>query len=222
MREGISSWEPDSEIAYDVRSVVCYEFAMDEISLTTEERDALYSRCERAIHCAERFNEDLWPADGMKYQVLGQKGIVPFAIGWGVVGGLIGYVIWSLIVGWLDLDRLLASIGLPMWIASNIPVFFAAFGGASGAATVLVSEAREARHRLLTERQNAHARATALHWVLEDLRDMMPDAIPDLDDYAHTYDDDEPNALVEKAIGRRGPPAKRRTYRRAEPPLSSS
>lgn len=183
---------------------------MREIELSQKDREALRNACEFAIETTKQIIDDFEPADFVKHEILGQKGIVPFSIGCGVVSGISGYAIWWLIIDWLGLDRLIATLGVPDWIASNIPVFFAAWGGAGAAAMVLVSEAREARLRLANQSENANARAMVLHSVVEELSDALPGAIPDMDNYSHSLDDDRSSQLIERALGRQGPPVSSR------------
>ena len=194
---------------------------MREIELAREDREALRNACEQAIERTERIIEDFEPADHVKHTILSQRGFIPFAIGFGIVVGIFSYVIWTLIIGWLDLDRFVSDLGVPDWAAYNIPVIFAVWSSAGGTAMGLVNEAREARLRLATQHENAHARAMVLHSVVEELSDALPGAIPDMDDYSHSFDDDRPSPLIERALGRRGPPIERRSYGRAEPPIRS-
>lgn len=87
----------------------------------------------------------------MRGERIGREGIAAFAVVWGALSGLIGFLIWGLLIKWLGIDALLADFGLPDWLGSNVPVSLAAPGGAAGAATVLIGEAREARLRLVVK-----------------------------------------------------------------------
>lgn len=193
---------------------------LDEIDLDDSERRRIYDACARAIERTERFRDDAIPREGVVYQIMGQKGLLPFAIGWGVASGIVGYTIWSALLQWIGATIFLSDLGAPHWLAANIPVALAVWAAAMGTAVPLVGESREARHRLMTEQQNAEARAAVLFSVIEELRDAMPGAIPEMDDYCHSHDDDRPSPLVERALGRRGPPDRRRSVARREPPVS--
>lgn len=176
-----------------------------ELDLTDDERAAIRRQCEDAIRLAEAIQKEFVPHDDLKQEFVGTRGSRVTAIVMGVAAGAVSLVLWRWIFNLVGLAEFMAARGLPPQFSPSLAEFLAIVSAAYGSWFVAHSWGVEGRIQKGTQAFNAHERSGVLHSVVEELSVILPGAVPDMSDYAHSHDDSRPNHVIEKALGRGQP-----------------
>jgi hypothetical protein len=179
---------------------------------------SLRERCQTTMDQTERVFDDMVPREFVRTEITGQKGVRTAGMIHGVATGLLVFAFWSWIISATGAVGFLTDLGVPLWIAGNIPLALSLMAASATAMIGVVSEAIEVRHRLHTQLGNASKRAGILAAALREIGDMIPGAVPEISHLDNNWKDDQPNALVERAMGRLSPPFHRNAN--LEPRLS--
>ncbi len=182
---------------------------MVELKLTETQRLHIEACCLRTIASTEQIYDDRKPASSLKEVLIGKRGMRWFLQLYPAALGLVGLFIWRWLIPAISLDQLLYSIGLPVVVVGNLPEVLAIVGAASAAWMGTYAWGVEGRVEYATRTENASRRAAVLHSVVQELSDTLPGAVPDMSEYDSQLDDDAPNPLIERALGRHREPATR-------------
>ena len=173
-----------------------------ELDLTDDERAAIRRQCEDAIRLAEAIQKEFVPHGDLKQELVGTRGSQVTAIVMGVGAGAVSLVLWRWIFNVVGLAEFMAARGLPPQFSPSLAEFLALVYAAYWSWFVAHSWGVEGRIQKGTQAFNAHERSSVLHSVVEELSVILPGAVPDMSDYAHSHDDSRPNHLIEAALGR--------------------
>lgn len=192
-----------------------------QLEITEAQKKAILDRCLTAVRNTEGILGKLTPRNDLLEDITGDKSIRYLPVLFGVIAGIVSLMIWNWAFETFNLGVFVRSFGIPAFLADSIPHILALTAAAGTSWRWSYAWGVEGRRLYINQAFNAHERAMIIHSVVEELADILPNAVPDLDDFAHNYDDDRPNNLVEIALGRRKPIDHLPTARvRAEPPLT--
>lgn len=192
------------------------------IQLTDTERQEIYRTCEKAVLDVQAIIADGIPRPDLAKDLVGPGKMRLIRVSAAVVTAFLVYLFWRWLFAATHMEDILSQAGFPRSIGSNLPVLLGLIGAAGSAWTPAYLWGREGRLIYANQHVNAHDRAYVLYHVLEELGYLMPGAIPNFDEFGHDGRDDDPNPLIERALGRMSMPRSRATIRRPEPPLTAS
>lgn len=175
---------------------------MVEFELTETQRHYIEESCLKAISSTEDLYDNLKPAPFLKEALVGTRNLKWFNVLYPTTIGLISLFIWRWLIAATSLDQVLRTIGIPAVVVDNLPEASALLVAASIAWMGAYAWGVEGRVEYATRAENASRRAAVLHSVVEALSDTLPGAVPDMSEYASQLDDDSPNQLIERALGR--------------------
>ena len=171
------------------------------IELTETERLQIEKACREAARLAESIQDQMEPHPNVRESLFGT-----IWHRWGaVLFGLFTGIIVLLALLWLfdssGVAGFLAGLGVPDLILEYTPEVLALYSAATSAWFFMFSWGVEGRVEYFTSWRNAHRRAAGLNSVLDELSNMLSDAIPDFDDYAQDHDDGRQTPFVKRALG---------------------
>lgn len=190
-----------------------------EVKLTDVERLEIERRCLIAIEHSEDWHDKLRPRADLKDDLIGSKKMTWFMMLYPTAVGIFGLLIWRWLFEALEIYQFLKDIGLPSIVVNNLPEIFVLFGTAAVTCFAALNWGASGRIEYANRAENASRRASVIYSVIEELSDILPGAIPDLSEYRFSWNDDDPNDLVERALGRYREARKRPTVGRPENPF---
>ncbi|WP_422000029.1 hypothetical protein [Roseovarius mucosus] len=171
------------------------------IKLTEAERLKIEKACIETARLAESIQDQMEPHPNVRESLFGTIGHRWGAVLFGLFTGIIVLLALNWLFGSLGAAGFLAGLGVPVLVLEYTPEVLALYSAATSAWFFMFSWGVEGRVEYFTSWRNAHRRAAVLHSVLGELSNMLLDAVPDFDDYAHDHEDDRRTPFVKRALG---------------------
>lgn len=159
--------------------------------------------CSEAAQRAEMVSDQMELDPFLKEELIGSKWERRYAVGLVLVTASVSYAFLTWAFDALGIYSFIKGLGLPTLIADHTPAILAILQAALGAWYMAYIWAVPGRVDYFVKWDNAHRRAAVLHDVLEELSDILPGAIPDFSEYAHSWDDDQETPPLQRLFGKR-------------------